>query len=391
MTDNFENNKAKQCEFSNDVNSQLDNESSPADQYRLGLALLVGDGVEADKERAVELLSSSAKADYHEMTRPALELLINIYIRERNNDELIGLYNKLIKYLTDTQGKDCVEALDYQVKLALCYDAKRERKVARSLMSEAYERKYELLGKNDPSTVRTLCAKLQLYSDPDETATFLDMAIEAGAGLDIVKDIDSPDVLNALYNYARAFDAFYGYSALYEYEAIREWVLKFRGKGSDDDLNILSELADIYYEHELYEEAIKLGEEFCSYVAASHGAEDDYTLAICENLAKVFFFTEDYTASLSRLENVAKHYEKQGRDAHEMAAIYYNMALCYHKNGDDDAAIKNLQHCHELCEESKDESTDLEKYVSSFMLALQNKGARLCLLLRWRNVWAMIQ
>ena len=382
-------NEKKEYDCSVQKHPDINNEGDPVEQYLMGLAYLNGDGVEKNKEKAIELLSSSIAAKYHEMTRPALELLIRVYKNEHNNDMLSILYKQMSDYLFSTHGEDNIDALDYQVKLALCYKSKGRKDEAMSLMTEAYDRKCELLGENSPSTVRTLCANLKLYNTSDGDA-FFDMIDEAGEKIDAIKDIDDENVVNALYNYASVLDDFYGHSAFSVYEEIRDWVQKFKGPGSDDYLHILSELGDIYYELELYDEAIETGEEFYSYACDNHGAEDKYTLAIYENLAKVYFFNENFDEAALRLKKLADVYERQEKEPKILAETYYNMALCYYCKKDFDNAINSVQKSCDLCALSGIENDKLTNYSRNLLFALKNKAGHMFMFTRWQNIWGIM-
>ncbi len=361
-------------------------ENDPIHRYLIGLAYLNGVDMEINKERAIEMITYSAEAEYHEMTRPALELLIKIYNSEYGyDDKLAVVYKRMCDYLSDTLGPDHTEVFDYQVKLAFCYDRIGESEKARSLMSSVYERKCELFGESSPSTIRTLCAKLQLYTNDEDV--FDDMEAEARCKLDQIKDIDDVDVTRALNNYAGALGDLYGYSAFSVYEEIQEWIVKFRGEGSPEELSILSDLSDMYYELEFYEDAIKVGTRFYSYLKDEYGETDKYTLAVYENLAKVYLFNGDYDEAMRRLEKLVEIYSRYEEEPSKIAEIYYNMSICSYLRKDTDNAIKNAQKAYDLCVDSDSINDDFVNGVYSLLSKLQSGYKSGILFYRWREIW----
>lgn len=371
--------------------SHIDSKSDPIRQYTLGLAYLSGDGVEKNEEMAIEFLTLSAYAEYHEKTRYALEKLIKLYQFKGNSDVTIDLCNRLIEYLYATEGQDSKDALDYRVKVALCLDSKRKREEARTLLSDVYARKCELFGKGSPSAVRTFCAGLCLYFSSNYEDEFSDMLDKARQMLDEIKNIDDYDVMSALHNYADALSEFYGHSALGVYEEMREWVLKFRGAGSDDDLAILSDLCDVYYELEFYDEAIDAGKELYSFASDKYGEHDDYTLSVCENFAKVCYLNDNYDEALSRLDDLAKAYSDNDENRMKLIEFYYNAAVCYAKKTDNSAAKDKLSLAHGMCLKAGLENTDTGKEVKNLLCALNNGEAHVFLTTRWSNLWGIIR
>jgi hypothetical protein len=244
---------------------------------------------------------------------------------------------------------------------------------------------------NNPITVKALCERLRLFNTQNYDSGFFTMIEEARKRLDIAEDTDGNDVISALYSYASILDEYYGHPALGVYEEIREWVVKFKGAGSDDDISILSELSDIYYELELYEDAIKTGELLYLSVCSKRGEEDNCALAIHENLAKIFFLNDCYKDSMLRLKRLANVYECQKRDPDIIAEIYYNIAVCCYKNNDASLAKENLQLAKKLCDSSEKELSELNEYILSFLSALSGNAGSVFLLTRWRNVWAIMR
>lgn len=304
-----------------------------------------------------------------------------------NLEEIKRTYLQIV----ETHGVDSQEALNCQVKLALAYDKAGKRKEARSLMDQIYDRKCELFGEMSPSAVRTFCARLLLYNVENNEDSYVDMLNKAEEKLEQIKETDDNDVLNALYNYASALARFYDHSPAGVYEDILRWVEKFRGEGSGDHLHILSELSDVYYELEFYEEAIEVGNRLYSYLQAQYGDEDENTLAAYENLAKVYYFDEKYNEALHRLDRLVGIYIRSEKDAKKIVETYYNMAVCYGQKKDNESAIEKLQVAYDLCNRTDGINADLVNEVRSLLSALKNGGGHMFLVRRWNDLWGIMR
>ncbi|MBO5715963.1 MAG: tetratricopeptide repeat protein [Clostridia bacterium] len=307
--------------------------------------------------------------------------------RNRDYEKAFAVCKQICDLLSDTKGPDDIETLNYMVKLSFCYAEANHKDKARALMSEVYRRKCELFGENAPTTVRTQCANLLLYDCDDENASDLESA--AGEKIELIYNIDDIDVMHAMYNYAFFLESYYGQTVLTPYLDILNWVLKFKGKGSSEHLSILSELADIYYVAELYEEAIEVGEEYYSYSCSKYGAEDNHTLLVDENLAKVYFFNENYKEAMRRLEKLSEIYERNGVEARRIIGVYCNLAICNYRNNNVDQARQMIKKAYDLCRNSDAELGMLANDTLELHTKLNDAKKHTFVFLRWRDVYGM--
>ena len=317
-----------------------------------------------------------------------LEEIKHQHEKSRNYEAALNVCQQICDLLIDAKGADDIETLEYHVQLAFCYSNAHKDKKAKDIMWNVYLRKCELFGENAPTTIKTQCAHLRLFnSDDDETLELDEKAYEK---IGLIYDTDDIDVMCAMYYYAHFLDSFYGYSAITPYEQIRDWTLKFRGKGSQEHLDILSELADIYYEHEFYDEAIEIGKEYYEYSCSKYGMEGQVTLLVLENLAKVYFFNDKFGEALLRLTSLSEIYERNGENADKKVETYCNIAMCFYKNGDIKRARANIKKAYDLCVEFDIENRKLAESVKDLFTKIHDNTMHTLVLLRWQYVYGML-
>ena len=326
-----------------------------------------------------------------EKTLSELKELENVCWRNHDYKALTSVTKQICDHLIAKLGPDDTEVSNYQVRLAFCYNKTNRKNEARVLMDDVYNRKCKLFGETSPSTIRTLCAKLQLYNVDDDGDVFFDMEATVRDKLNQIKDSDDIDVMHALYNYAAALGNFYGHSAVGVYEEILEWVVKFRCECSPEHFSILSELSDVYYELEFDEEAIELGEQYYRCSCKKHGEEDKYTLAIYENLAKLYFLSGNYDEALKRLDRLCGIYTRLDESPERIIVIYYNMAVCYGQKRENSEATAKLQAAYDLCIKSGTTDAELVSEVGNLLSALQKGVGHIFLIRRWHNLWGMLR
>ena len=317
----------------------------------------------------------------------SLESEKEAYEEEGNHDKAREVCREICDYLGDTLGQDHPDTLNYRVKLAFSYHRCMEREEARRMMDEIHKRKCELFGDLSPTAVRTFCAKAQLYNVEDDEDVFFDIESEAHRQIGCILENDDIDVMHALYNYACVMNEYYGHSALSVYEEIRDWTLKHRGAESPEYLFAVSELCDVYYELEFYDEAIEVGEEHYAYLLKKHGADDEYVLMACESLAKVYFFNSDYSEAQRYLDTYVTAYEKRDGSEEKLIVAYYNISLCAYLNEDTDGAKRYAEKMHKLLNASIGEKKALHNEAMSLCQRIQNDEKCTLLFVRWNDLW----
>lgn len=308
--------------------------------------------------------------------------------KSRNYEAALDVCQQICDLLIDTKGADDIETLEYHVQLAFCYSNVHKHNMAKSVMWNVYLRKCELFGENAPTTIKTQCAHLRLFNSNDDETLELDEKAYEKIGL--IYDTDDIDVMCAMYYYAHFLDSFYGYSAITPYEQIRDWTLKFRGKGSQEHLDILSELADIYYEHEFYDKAIEIGKEYYEHSCSKYGSEGKLTLLILENLAKVYFFYDKFGEALLRLTMLSEIYERNGEKADKKVETYCNIAMCFYKKGDIKRARVNAKKAYDLCVDSDIENSQLVESAKDLFAKINDNTIHKCIFLRWQYIYGKL-
>ena len=319
-----------------------------------------------------------------------LEAQKKAYEKERDHVNAREVCREICDYLSDTLGPDHPDTLDYRVKLAFSYQRCREREEARRMMDEIHKRKCELFGELSPAAVRTFCAKAQLYNVEDDEDVFFDIEAEAHRQIGCILESDDIDVMYALYNYAYVMNEYYGHSALSVYEEIRDWTLKHRGAESHEYLSAVSELCDVYYELEFYDEAIEVGEEYYAHLLKKHGSDDEYVLMACENLAKVYFFNGDYSEAQRYLDTYVAVCERREGSEEKLLEAYYNMSLCAYLNKDTEAAKSCSEKMYELINTSINEENPLRNEALPLYQKIQSEKKSPFFFLRWHDVWGKL-
>ena len=323
----------------NNVNDK--NVIDPAELYRMGKAYLNGTDVEKNEEKAIELIALSAEAKYHDETRHAIDELILQCMRQKDFQGMAKWTGRLCDYLKATKGPGNVETLDTQASLAFVYKKLNDIKRARALITRVYNRKVELFGELAPTTVKTLCEKCCLYNPAKGDGNyFYDIITAAKGKLKLVKDIDDADVLKAYKNYANALEAYYDHPPFYVYEEMREWIVKFKGEGSADDISILTELSAIYFCLEFEDEALATEKLLLSYEIKNNGMGTSYAGALCERIAQLYFNKKRYKTAIRYLKKITDSLDHDAQNPMLIAEVYYNMAICYYMIKDRDEALK---------------------------------------------------
>lgn len=374
-----------------DIELNVRDESDPVHQYFIALAYLNGIDVEVNRERAIELLTRSAEADYHEMTRPALDLLVRLYRYEMERDgKLVRVYERLCAYLADTLGDDAEDVLDCRISLAFAYDDARRNGDARRVVNDVYRRRCVLFGEESPVSVKTYCVMIGFYYGPQgDEDRFYAMLKEARLKLDRLADVDDDDVVSALYHYAYALGLDYGYSAFEVYEEILARTARFKGEDSPAYSSVLGDLCDAYYELELFDDAIREGTRFHAYLEKQYGKGDKYTLAVYQNLARVYYLDGRYDEALERIEELIGIYQSYELEAERIIEAYYNAALCYRQKEDTATAIERLKAAHELCSLGEIKSTELTEEVSRYLNVLLGAVPHVLLTTQWNELWGL--
>lgn len=339
-----------------------------------------------------ETVDISAAPEDDRSTLEELEQLKFKYAKELNREAVVDVCRRIYDHIADAEGPDSEAAFDAKVKLAFAHDKAWHKDKAVEVMNEVHSRKCELFGETAPTTVKTLCARLMLFRVYDDE--FENMLDEAYKKMDQIIDVDDNDVMIALYNLAAVMDGYFDNPSVSSYEAIRDWVVKFRGKESREYYAILSELADVYYSADFDEEALEVGEEYYIHCCESYGEESDDALYCYENIAKVHFVMGHHHEAIRHLERLLEVYgRKEGDSVSKLVELNHNMAICQYLAGDTDAARKFSEAAYLLCTNPDYES--LLGYIVNDVKDLYTKlgdgGKHGILSLRWRYAWgAMI-
>ena len=331
-------------------------------------------------------------AEERRLTLAELEQLKAECESTRNHEAKVGVCRQIYEYFSETEGPDSEAALEAKVKLAFAHQRAWQKALAVQTLDEVHARKCELFGDTAPTTVKTLCARLMLFDDYDDE--FEAMLDEAYQKMDQIIEVDDNDVMLALYNLAATMDGYFDNPSVSTYEAIREWVVKFRGKESREYFAILSELADVYYSADFDDEALEVGEEYYAHCVESYGEESDDALYCYENIAKVYFVMGNHAEAVRRLERLLEVYgRREGDNVAKLVELNHNMAVCQYLTGDTDAARGFAAAAHLLCTNPDNESKlgHLTKDVEDLYTKLSDGGKHGVLSLRWRYAWgAMI-
>ena len=139
-----------------------ENDNDPAHNFLIGLAYLEGIDVEVNRQRALELITSAAEADLPEAMQKLADMYGDGSGAEFNIKEEFKWRQRIADYMVKTFGEKHPETLISLSNLANTYSNLGDYAKALELQEKLYNLQCEVLGKDDPQTVKSL-ERLSLY------------------------------------------------------------------------------------------------------------------------------------------------------------------------------------------------------------------------------------
>ena len=366
-----------------------ENSEDPEHNYLVGLAYLYGIDVEADKERALRMITASAEAELPEAMERLRDMykdgfgveqdyqkalkwgheLYEYYCRtfgEEDGESLIALNNLAIIYQKIGDYQQCMtlmerccamrlkdaeenveETLIEMGNLAVAYSKTGKYQMALRIDEKCYRMRKEMLGEKHHDTLTSLNNLALTYSNLGDYHRALELS-EKSYRLHVeVLGEKHPETLKSLSNLAAAYADIGNHQKAKEL-ALECWQLSKETLGEKhlDTLLFLNNLASDYRELGDYHRALELSEKCYRLRAEVLGEKHPDTLNSLGNLAAVYADIGEYHKSL---EIQQKCYELRcevlGEKHPDTLLSLNNLACAYADIGDRHRALELSEKC----------------------------------------------
>ena len=369
-----------------------ENSEDPEHNYLVGLAYLYGIDVEADKERALRMITASAEAELPEAMERLRDMykdgfgveqdyqkalkwgheLYEYYCRtfgEEDGESLIALNNLAIIYQKIGDYQQCMtlmerccamrlkdaeenveETLIEMGNLAVAYSKTGKYQMALRIDEKCYRMRKEMLGEKHHDTLTSLNNLALTYSNLGDYHRALELS-EKSYRLHVeVLGEKHPETLKSLSNLAAAYADIGNHQKAKEL-ALECWQSSKETLGEKhlDTLLFLNNLASDYRELGDYHRALELSEKCYRLRAEVLGEKHPDTLNSLGNLAAVYADIGEYHKSL---EIQQKCYELRcevlGEKHPDTLLSLNNLACAYADIGDHHKALELAEECYQL-------------------------------------------
>ena len=327
-----------------------ENDREPEHNFLIGLAYLDGIDVEVNRERAVRLITSAAKAGLIE----AMEKLFNMY----NAGTGVELdYRKSIYWAkrnaeqceNDYGGKD-EHTLTALNRLAVAYFNNGQYNHALEIDEKVYWLRCKVLGEEHPDTLMSLNNLASIYSKLGKHQKAFELTKKAYELRYKVLGEKHPDTLMSLNNLATTYSELGEYQKAFELKKkVYELRCKMLGEEHPDTLASLNNLATTYSELGEYPKAIELTKKAYELSCKVLGEEHPDTLALLNNLASIYSKLGKHQKAF---ELTKKAYELSckvlGEEHPDTLTPLNNLATTYSELGEHQKAIELTKKAYEL-------------------------------------------
>lgn len=326
-------------------------EHDPAHNYLIGLAYLNGIDVEADRARAVELITSAADSELPE----AMEKLVDMYRSavgvERDYKQAVHWAERLLAYYTREFGEEHPCALQAMHNLADACAMAGDYAESAQWNEKAYVLRCKVLGEEHPDTIASLNNLATGYYQWGQWQKAAELLEKVYSLCGRVWEPSHPNVLAVLNNLASV----YGLQGEYQKETqLHEKIYALRcetlGEEHPDTLASLNNLAAAYGKAGELHKAKELGAQAYALCGKALGEEHPDTLAALSNLAATCGRLGEGQEELAWTEKAyLLRCRVLGEEHPDTVDSLSNLAVAYSHAGDWERAAKTQEEAYFRC------------------------------------------
>ncbi len=324
--------------------------NTPEHNFLIGLAYLDGIDVEVDREKGIELVTSSAEEGLLE----AMERLCSIYSEGigTNVDYKKAVYwaEKIVEYNKKCHGDEHPDTLDALHKLAYTYNICGDYRKSIELNENVYNLMCRVLGEEHPDTLSALnnMATGYIFLGKYEKALTLEKKVYK-----IIRRISgekSSDALKILGNLGYIYTKLNKHNKALEIQKnAYELSCRIHGENDGETLIYLHNLGLAYGNLNEHEKALELKQKAYDMNCEISGAEHPKTLAAMNNLAHTLGSLKKYEKAIELKEKACDIGKRVLGEEHPDVLIYMNsLGITYSDNKEYFKALKIYKRVYEL-------------------------------------------